>query len=878
MKVRVAVLKEYVSRLLTEGRVDDAREKYPDIAEEDFEFLVHSQPTGSNNKYLMWSCMQVDEGYSTEVIVGAIRLFDGNQQRLKNRDINQYKEPGEIETAVAELGKSRGQKAAEVRSDTDIIYNDDRFSVVRPHTTEAACKYGTGTKWCIAATASHNYYNSYSTNNNKFYFVIDKSLPASNPASKFAIAYISDRQIQVYDAPDKLVNISVVAKHVGDKWNDMWSKIEAHVKANPMTREVEDAQKATEEHVKNLLAGKAVSDQGVQKIASDGKLTAAVIKAIIKRYENYAGPTDFRDPRSSIISTLSNRASQIPSDAATALINWITSTKPADKNAYWSGEWYLKRIFQETNLSHTDFRALVDKGDESVLAMIMANPNVPKDIANEISAKVKDFQQKDAQRNVYWELIKSGNITKEQFKDATEKHDSLVNMILNHPDDVKLPPELIRMIKIHNEHQLKMFLKLPNLSPEDAADAIDKAWKKLQKYDLYDILKTANIPVTKVEQLWKDKGQDVRTALLQNPSIGVEIASKFAISKNSAYRFAVAHNPVTPGEDLNLLAADESVSTRSAVAANPNTPANTLKSLARDEAVAVRASTASNARTPQDALMLLKKDSDEFVRRSARQTLKTLEVAETYVAKLHSMQSLLREEIEDDSTYDITVPNWRELPRVSEQLFITVFLLQNNGHATREEIEAAWMSWPHHMTRERHRRGYGRRYQGYQPTSGKDLWAMIKREERHGNQPTRTTTSSGKGWWWAPGGINKGSLFRLTPAGAAAAMDALSAVRAKDQYRQWTSHPTPEPRKSPPARDAGTAPVGAPRGPKTTYKIYGKFKGHPAATRLKGQAYVAPADTQFSAGEQAYVSPEDGKLKVKKADGDHTQTWEPIDG
>lgn len=876
MKVRLTVLKEYVSCLLTEGRVDDAREKFPDVSEEDFEFLVHNQPTGSNNKYLMWSCMQVDEGFSTEVVVGAIRLFDGNQQRLKNRDINQYKEPGDIETSVAELGKSRGQKAAEVRSDTDTIYNDDRFSVVRPHTTEAACKYGTGTKWCIAATGSHNYYNSYSTNNNKFYFVIDKKLPATDPASKFAIAYISDRQIQVYNAPDRLVDISVVAKHVGDKWNDIWGKIQAHVKANPMTREVEDAQKATEEHVKNLLSGKTVSDQGILKIATDGKLTTPVVKAIIKHYESYSGPTDHRDPRSSIISALSNRTGQMSNDAAMMMIKWIASTRPADGGRYWSGEWQLQRMFSEANLSPADFREVAKGGDESILALIMKNPNVPEDLAAEIGAKVQGFKQAEAQRAVYWELIKSGKITTEQFKNAMEKHEYLVNMILNQPEEVKLSPEMIRSIKLHNEYQLKAFLRLPNLSPEDAADAIDRAWKTLKKYDLYDILKTANIPVSKIEQLWKDKGQDVRTALLQNPSIGHDIANKFAISKNSAYRFAIAHNPITAAEDLHLLAADESVSTRAAVGANPSTPVETLRALARDEAVVVRASVAGNAATPQNTLMALKKDNDEAVRKAARQTLKTLEVAEAYTG----MRSLLLEEMQDEETGNVMTPNWRELPKgLSSQEFITVFLLQNNGSATREQIEEAWMMWPHRAHNHR-RRGY--RYGGYRATVGKDIWAIIKREERYGDSPTRTTTSGGKGWWWAPGGINKGALFRLTPAGAAIAMNLLAVARAKDPQRQWATHPTPAVKKSPPPRELDPnlrdRPVAAPRGPKTTYKIYGKFKGHPAATRLKGQAYVAPANTQFSAGEQAYVTPEDGKLTVKKADGDHTQTWEPIDG
>jgi len=100
----------------------------------------------------------------------------------------------------------------------------------------------------------------------------------------------------------------------------------------------------------------------------------------------------------------------------------------------------------------------------------------------------------------------------------------------------------------------------------------------------------------------------------------------------------------------------------------------------------------------------------------------------------------------------------------------------------------------------------------------------------------------------------------------------------------------PPVKKSPPARElnpnaanapvaAGNAPA-APREPRTGYKIYGRKGGRPAHTRLKGQAYGAPANTRFSPGEQASIEKnDDGRLTVKKQGGDdHSQLWDPIDG
>jgi hypothetical protein len=63
--------------------------------------------------------------------------------------------------------------------------------------------------------------------------------------------------------------------------------------------------------------------------------------------------------------------------------------------------------------------------------------------------------------------------------------------------------------------------------------------------------------------------------------------------------------------------------------------------------------------------------------------------------------------------------------------------------------------------------------------------------------------------------------------------------------------------------------------PKQSYKIYGKKGDATAHTRLKGKAYVAGKDTQFKPGESASVSPEDGKLRVKKPGTDHSQLWDP---
>ncbi len=95
---------------------------------------------------------------------------------------------------------------------------------------------------------------------------------------------------------------------------------------------------------------------------------------------------------------------------------------------------------------------------------------------------------------------------------------------------------------------------------------------------------------------------------------------------------------------------------------------------------------------------------------------------------------------------------------------------------------------------------------------------------------------------------------------------------------------------APTPRPAAAAP--AVRGKKDTYKIYPGAKAYgakdpttgersgkpPAVTRVGAKVYRSGADTQFKPGESGRVAVGDnGKLRVSKVDGDHTQEWDPVE-
>jgi len=71
--------------------------------------------------------------------------------------------------------------------------------------------------------------------------------------------------------------------------------------------------------------------------------------------------------------------------------------------------------------------------------------------------------------------------------------------------------------------------------------------------------------------------------------------------------------------------------------------------------------------------------------------------------------------------------------------------------------------------------------------------------------------------------------------------------------------------------------AGQPKGPKTTYKVYGKKGPASVHTRFKGVAYGPTQATKFRSGQQARVSVgADRRASVTDPSTDHTQTWDPI--
>jgi hypothetical protein len=130
------------------------------------------------------------------------------------RDINAFEDWAEFSTSVAMAAQRKRDKQAEkersrelkrqAREQSEVIADNDRYTMIRPTTEHASCYYGKGTKWCISATEATNYFDEYTNEGKSFYFVFLANLSAENPASKLAMVVTVDgRYDETFDATDE---------------------------------------------------------------------------------------------------------------------------------------------------------------------------------------------------------------------------------------------------------------------------------------------------------------------------------------------------------------------------------------------------------------------------------------------------------------------------------------------------------------------------------------------------------------------------------------------------------------------------------------------------------------------------------------------------
>ena len=229
-------------QLIIEGRIDDARKKYPFLAKQSAEpvgektlldLLIDADPSG-NQKYLMGAArLTVDllndlefmtgrfPSRAPAVVFNAAELIQRyhklmpfiRDQDAKFKDINAIKTYNELRGVIDRAAQKKADREAEKAREaaekqkavegTEFVADTPFHKVVRPLTREGSCYFGRETRWCISATQSQNYFDQYTSDGKAFFFLLAKNKDIEPAFKKIAVVIDSDGDFEDYfDAVD----------------------------------------------------------------------------------------------------------------------------------------------------------------------------------------------------------------------------------------------------------------------------------------------------------------------------------------------------------------------------------------------------------------------------------------------------------------------------------------------------------------------------------------------------------------------------------------------------------------------------------------------------------------------------------------------------
>lgn len=192
--------------LIYEGREDDFKTIYASkFSPEKLDSIINMTneiPNGSKFLLFLGRVLPntVTQGILDDTVKPILKKFVAIGSNLQIKDINQYKTFAELNDVINQY-ENRIRRDVQTIEGADLVYEDDRFTVVAPLTTKASCYYGAGTKWCTASSADNAHFTNYMNDGKLFYF-IDKTKPTSDRFYKVALLKKFEGDESYFDAPD----------------------------------------------------------------------------------------------------------------------------------------------------------------------------------------------------------------------------------------------------------------------------------------------------------------------------------------------------------------------------------------------------------------------------------------------------------------------------------------------------------------------------------------------------------------------------------------------------------------------------------------------------------------------------------------------------
>lgn len=145
-------------------------------------------------------------------------LAERNQ--IENKDIYSY-ESFEVLDRIVQEGKSKITESQIKKKETNVLFENDEFLIVRPLSIRSSRLYGATTKWCTASDRHdfESHFERYAGNGILVYFINKKGDPKFDRMAKVAFHNETDfnnsSNITIWDVEDKQLSTSDMTNLIG---------------------------------------------------------------------------------------------------------------------------------------------------------------------------------------------------------------------------------------------------------------------------------------------------------------------------------------------------------------------------------------------------------------------------------------------------------------------------------------------------------------------------------------------------------------------------------------------------------------------------------------------------------------------------------------
>ena len=587
---------------------DDLLAKYPDH-KEGIEAFKRTDPSGKM-KYLRWQVdLLVENVALAPEIIDVTRLFHRFSARLDKKDIFQWRADQFTELRdklfAFEALKAQKEKKVEERyrmpesCDVGFVYESQRFTIVLIKNKAASVHYGLGTKWCITEKM-RSYFEDYDTNNDVFFFIMDKTIGQDNPLYKIASQYSRQRHnqlegMQFWDAENKRTMGITIKEHMGEEYEaahlamsraamlhpqSMLSKIKTGAASKEEIKEAfQDIITWTDESKKNyalsILSKK--SDTPIELLVLIAKTKIAELAAIAKaRAASQGTLTEKQDEgRESIYSILGSIAENYNANATIARV----FIKSGDDRL-------LEALLGGPNVSTSVLEVLSNSDEYYVRQRVAEHKNTPAHVIARLS--------NDRQQSVRVSVARSSSTNKALLRVMASDPSAYVRIALARNE--RLPPNILNQ-------WLKFCVKNKDVLTDEQREVCSALAENSQmtKKQFEYLALTGNREILRsmagvyntdvkdvIEKISETCSKEVKEAIICGPNMNEKMMERFAKDPDVGVREKLAEQWSLPEPIYEMLANDESPDVRKAIAAGRNTPVTVLSRLSADSDGGVR--------------------------------------------------------------------------------------------------------------------------------------------------------------------------------------------------------------------------------------------------------------------------------------------------